>query len=73
MSQPDREAELFSASEEFWNKETASMRESILIAAGYHSTLALNLKYNEFRSLNSWAQRAVVRQIGGILAGGGAI
>ena len=68
MSQPDGRAELYDASQTFWDEESAQMRESLLLASGYDLADALDLSGIKFNQLNSWAQRSVVRLIGEKLA-----
>lgn len=64
MSAPNAVAELYAASANFWDKESASVRESILLACGYDLAQALDLSKIGFGALNTWAQRAIVRLIG---------
>lgn len=68
MSAPDRTAELYEASEEFWNGESQIVREGILLAGEYGNEAAARFKVLPFRELSQAAQRVVVRQIGEVLA-----
>lgn len=68
MNQPSREVELMQASEAFWDKETAQVREAIMVAAGYDFAAALDFSKIKFGSLQVWAQRAIARKIGESLA-----
>ena len=64
MSQPGREAELYEASEAFWDGETQLMRNAILLTGDYRTEAAALLAKVSFKSLGKYTQRFVVRQIG---------
>lgn len=68
MSAPNAVAETYDAVEDFWNRETADMRESLLVACGYDLAIALDLSEVKFTSLQVWAQKSVIRLIGDKLA-----